>query len=57
VTEILTVDDQIPADVIDPAKDDVGVRVSSVPMIDGDPLQVGAQVRLHAPHQLPGERL
>jgi hypothetical protein len=33
------------------------VRVVGVPVIDADPVELGAEVRLHLPHQLAGEGL
>ena len=35
----------------------MGVGVFRVPVVNGDPVETGAQVALHLPHQIPRIRL
>ena len=35
----------------------MGVRVIGIPMIDRDPLELGAEIPLHVDHELAGEGL
>ena len=49
--------DQVLAIVGDAAHDDVDVRVLRVPVIDGDPIELGAEILLHLADQLAGEAL
>lgn len=40
-----------------PAQDDMDMWIIRVPVIDADPVELGAEVCLHLPHQLAGESL
>lgn len=50
-------DHQILPSVILAAQDDMRVRVAGVVVIDGDPIELRAQILLHLAHQAPDERL
>ena len=39
------------------AQDDVGMRMAGVVVIDGDPIELGAEIRLHLLHQIAHEGL
>jgi hypothetical protein len=48
---------EILAAVVVPSDDDMGVGMSRVEMIGGDPVESGCQVLLHVPHEITHERL
>jgi hypothetical protein len=55
--DVVPGDDQILAPLILATKDDVGVRMARVVVIDRDPFELRAEVSLHLRHQTPGQRL
>jgi hypothetical protein len=57
MTDVIAGDDEIAASLILATKHDVRMRVIGVPMVDGNPLEPGADVRFHALHELPRKRL
>ena len=55
--DVVARDDEVLAVVGDAADDDVDVRMLCVPVIDGDPFELGPQILLHLTDQLAGEAL
>ena len=55
--DVVARDDEVLAVVGDAAHDDVDVWMLGVPVIDGDPIELGAEVLLHLADQLAGEAL
>ena len=55
--DVVARDDEVLAVVGDAAHDDVDVGMLGVPVIDGDPIELGAEVLLHLADQLAGEAL
>ena len=55
--DVVARDDEVLAVVGDAAHDDVDVRMLGVPVIDGDPIELGAEILLHLADQLAGEAL
>jgi len=57
VRDVIAGDDEIAPGLVDPAQHDAGVWVVGVPVVDRHPVKPGAEVRLHAAHEVTGERL
>ncbi len=55
--DVVARDDEVLAVVADAAHDDVDVRMLGVPVIDGDPIELGAEILLHLADELAGEAL
>jgi hypothetical protein len=55
--DVVAGDDEVLAAVGDTAHDDVDMRVLRVPVIDGDPVELSAEILLHLADQLAGEAL
>ncbi|OIQ93574.1 hypothetical protein GALL_244220 [mine drainage metagenome] len=55
--DVISGDDEILAIVGDAAHDDVDMRMLGVPVIDGDPIKLGAEVFFHLPDQIAGKAL
>src|SRR3546814_9463147 len=55
--DIVAGNDEVLAIVGPAARDDMDVGIVRVPVIDTDPIELGAEVLLHLPHQLEGEGL
>ncbi|EGY00786.1 hypothetical protein AZA_86051 [Nitrospirillum viridazoti Y2] len=55
--DVVAGDDEVLAVVRDAPHDDVDVRVLGVPVIDGHPIELGAEVLLHLADQLAGVAL
>ena len=53
--DVVAADDQVRAVVGAAAHQDVDVRIVGVPVIDGDPVELGAEIPLDVGHQLAGE--
>ena len=53
--DVVAGDDEILAVVGAAAHDDVDVGIVGVPVIDADPIELGAEILLHLAHQLAGE--
>ena len=50
-------DHEILAPVVHTADDDVGMRMGGVVVVDGDPVELGAEIRRHLLHEVSGEGL
>ncbi|MER8727542.1 hypothetical protein NKH50_25220 [Mesorhizobium sp. M1027] len=55
--DVVSRDDKIFAAVVLAADDNMGMRMTSVEMIDSDPVELGAEVFFHVRHEAPRERL
>ncbi len=55
VGDVVLGDDEVLAQVVAAADDDVAVRMAGVEMVDGDPIELGAEILLHLPHYVAGE--
>jgi len=55
--DVIPVDDEVLAVIGTAAHDDVDVGMLGVPVIDGDPVELGAEILLGLAHQLAGEPL
>ncbi len=52
MADVVAGDDEVAPGVIDAAQDDMAVRVVGVPVVDRDPVELRAEVRFHAGHQV-----
>jgi hypothetical protein len=57
VTDVIAGDHKIAAVVALAAHDDMDVGIVGIPMVDPDPIELGAEIPLDLRHQVPGERL
>ena len=57
VADVVARHHEVLAAVVVAGDDDVGVRMPGVEMIDGDPVELRAEVLLHVPHEITDERL
>ena len=48
---------QILPAVVATANDDMGVGMAGIEMVDGDPIELGAEIALHLLHEITDERL
>src|SRR5450631_1989900 len=55
VGDVVLGDDEVLAEIVPPADDDVAVGVAGIEVVDRDPIQPGAQIPLHLPHHVAGE--
>ncbi len=54
--DVIASDDQILVLIILTTNDDMTVRMASVVVIDGDPIEAGREILLHLRHQATGQR-
>ncbi len=52
VADVVASDDEVVPGVIDAAQNDMAVRIVGIPVIDRDPVELRAEVRFHARHQV-----
>jgi hypothetical protein len=56
-TEVFPRNDEIIALVILASQDDVRMRMAGVVVVDGDPIELGAEILFHLKHEPSGQRL